>query len=38
MESKQTCTYCAYTALCRYWTSGAGAEAGRNQVEVSEVI
>jgi PD-(D/E)XK nuclease superfamily/Exodeoxyribonuclease V, gamma subunit len=24
---KQTCTYCAYTALCRYWTSGAGAEA-----------
>jgi ATP-dependent helicase/DNAse subunit B len=28
MESEQTCTYCAYTALCRYWTSGAGAEAG----------
>jgi hypothetical protein len=26
-EGKQTCTYCAYTALCRYWTSGAGAEA-----------
>lgn len=28
LESKQTCAYCAYTALCRYWTSGAGAEAG----------
>jgi ATP-dependent helicase/DNAse subunit B len=25
-EAKQTCTYCAYTALCRYWTSGAGAD------------
>ena len=28
-EAKQTCTYCAYMALCRYWTSGAGAEAWR---------
>jgi ATP-dependent helicase/DNAse subunit B len=36
-ESKETCAYCAYTALCRYWTSGAGAEAGRNQVEAHEV-
>lgn len=36
-ESKQTCAYCAYTALCRYWTSGAGAEAGRNQGEANEV-
>jgi hypothetical protein len=26
-EGKQTCTYCAYTTLCRYWTSGAGADA-----------
>jgi ATP-dependent helicase/DNAse subunit B len=32
-ESKQTCAYCAYTALCRYWTSGAGAEAWRNHAE-----
>jgi hypothetical protein len=30
IESKQTCAYCAYTALCRYWTSGAGAEAWRH--------
>mgnify|MGYP001615503449 CR=1 FL=1 len=26
-EGKQTCTYCSYAALCRYWTSGVGAEA-----------
>ncbi len=32
-ESKQTCAYCAYTALCRYWTSGAGVEAGRNPAQ-----
>jgi len=25
-EGKQTCTYCAYAALCRYWTSGAGMD------------
>ena len=37
MESEQTCAYCTYTALCRYWTSGAGAEAGRNQVEANGV-
>jgi PD-(D/E)XK nuclease superfamily len=30
LESKQTCTYCSYAALCRYWTSGAGAETWRN--------
>ncbi len=29
-EAKKTCTYCAYAALCRYWTSGAGME---NEVE-----
>jgi PD-(D/E)XK nuclease superfamily len=27
LESKQTCTYCNYAALCRFWSSGAGAEA-----------
>ncbi|MBI3328171.1 MAG: hypothetical protein HYZ81_15895, partial [Nitrospinae bacterium] len=26
-EGKKTCTYCAYAAVCRYWTSGAGADA-----------
>ena len=26
-EGKQTCGYCAFTALCRYWTSGAAADA-----------
>jgi ATP-dependent helicase/DNAse subunit B len=36
-EAKQTCAYCAYTALCRYWTSGAGAEAGRNHAPADEV-
>jgi PD-(D/E)XK nuclease superfamily protein len=30
IDSKQTCASCAYTALCRYWTSGAGAEAWRH--------
>jgi ATP-dependent helicase/DNAse subunit B len=25
-DAKNTCTYCAYGALCRYWTSGAGLE------------
>ena len=32
-DSKQTCASCAYAALCRYWTSGAGAEAWRHQDE-----
>jgi ATP-dependent helicase/nuclease subunit B len=26
VDPKQTCAYCAYTALCRFWSSGAGAE------------
>ena len=30
LESKHTCTYCSYAALCRYWTSGAGAESWRD--------
>jgi ATP-dependent helicase/DNAse subunit B len=33
IESKQTCASCAYAALCRYWTSGAGAEAWRHHEE-----
>jgi len=36
LESKQTCTYCSYAALCRYWTSGAGAEAWRDQGPADE--
>jgi hypothetical protein len=36
LESKHTCTYCSYAALCRYWTSGAGAEAWRDQGAVDE--
>ncbi len=36
VESKQTCTYCAYAALCRYWTSGAGAEAWRHHGEADD--
>ena len=28
-EAKQTCSYCAYSTLCRYWTSGAGDETAR---------
>jgi ATP-dependent helicase/DNAse subunit B len=36
LESKQTCTYCSYAALCRYWTSGAGAEARRDQGPADE--
>jgi ATP-dependent helicase/DNAse subunit B len=31
LQSKQTCTYCSYAALCRYWTSGAGAETWRDR-------
>jgi ATP-dependent helicase/DNAse subunit B len=38
LEPKQTCTYCAYAALCRYWTSGAGAEARRSHDETEEGI
>jgi ATP-dependent helicase/DNAse subunit B len=33
MEPKLTCTHCSYGALCRYWTSGAGAEAWRDDGE-----
>ncbi|HEX9872366.1 MAG TPA: PD-(D/E)XK nuclease family protein, partial [Candidatus Tectomicrobia bacterium] len=33
IESKQTCASCAYAAVCRYWTSGAGAEAWRHHDE-----
>jgi ATP-dependent helicase/DNAse subunit B len=29
LDPKQTCAYCTYTTLCRFWSSGAGAEAGR---------
>jgi ATP-dependent helicase/DNAse subunit B len=36
MDPKQTCTYCAYGALCRYWTSGAGTEAWHNEGEAAE--
>jgi PD-(D/E)XK nuclease superfamily/Exodeoxyribonuclease V, gamma subunit len=36
LESKQTCTYCSYAALCRYWTSGAGAETGRDHGPADE--
>jgi PD-(D/E)XK nuclease superfamily protein len=36
IESKQTCTSCAYATLCRYWTSGAGAEAWRQTGEADE--
>jgi ATP-dependent helicase/DNAse subunit B len=36
LESKQTCTYCSYAALCRYWTSGAGAETGRDHGSAGE--
>jgi hypothetical protein len=36
IESKQTCTSCAYAALCRYWTSGAGAAAWRQTGEADE--
>jgi hypothetical protein len=30
-EARQTCLHCAYAALCRYWSSGAGMEAGRRR-------
>ncbi|HSF30391.1 MAG TPA: PD-(D/E)XK nuclease family protein [Candidatus Tectomicrobia bacterium] len=33
MEPKLTCSHCTYGALCRYWTSGAGAEAWRDAGE-----
>jgi ATP-dependent helicase/DNAse subunit B len=36
LESKHTCTYCSYAALCRYWTSGAGAEAWHDQGPADE--
>jgi hypothetical protein len=36
LESKQTCTYCSYAALCRYWTSGAGAESWRDHSSADE--
>jgi ATP-dependent helicase/DNAse subunit B len=36
LESKQTCTYCSYAALCRYWTSGAGAESWRDHGSADE--
>jgi hypothetical protein len=36
LESKQTCTSCAYAALCRYWTSGAGAEAWHHHGEADD--
>jgi len=29
LDPKQTCAHCAYTALCRFWSSGAGAETWR---------
>jgi hypothetical protein len=35
-EAKQTCTYCSYAALCRYWTSGAGAETWRDHGPADE--
>jgi ATP-dependent helicase/DNAse subunit B len=36
IDSKHTCASCAYTALCRYWTSGAGAEAWRHHEAADE--
>ena len=36
-DGEQSCTYCAYAALCRYWTSGAGAEAWRHAGEAHEL-
>ena len=36
-DGKQSCTYCVYSALCRYWTSGAGAEAWRHMGEANEL-
>ena len=36
LESKQTCSYCAYAALCRYWTSGAGAGTWRDHGSAAE--
>ncbi len=36
IESKQTCTSCAYAAVCRYWTSGAGAEAWRHHEDADD--
>jgi PD-(D/E)XK nuclease superfamily len=36
LESKHTCTYCDYGALCRYWSSGAGAEAWRDHGPAGE--
>ena len=36
MAPKQTCPYCAYAALCRYWTSGAGAETWRDHGSADE--
>jgi hypothetical protein len=35
-EAKQTCGYCSYAALCRYWTSGAGAETWRDHGPADE--
>jgi PD-(D/E)XK nuclease superfamily/Exodeoxyribonuclease V, gamma subunit len=35
-EGKQTCGYCAFTALCRYWTSGAAADAWRGHSQAHE--
>jgi hypothetical protein len=35
-DGKQTCAYCAYAGLCRYWTSGAGAEAWAHRDTVDE--
>jgi ATP-dependent helicase/DNAse subunit B len=35
-DGKQSCTYCTYAALCRYWTSGAGAQAWRHHGQVDE--
>lgn len=28
VDPQQTCAYCAYAALCRFWSCGAGTEAG----------
>jgi hypothetical protein len=36
LESKHTCTACRYAALCRYWTSGAGAESWRDEGSADE--
>jgi hypothetical protein len=36
LDARHTCSYCSYAALCRYWSSGAGVESGRDTALVDE--